>query len=56
MKEVIIAAAIVAVPVALRQFIKSYKARKSVAQSVLDAGTAKWDCTNSDHDIKPIGG
>lgn len=25
-------------------------------EAILDAGTAKWDCTNSDHDIKPIGG
>ena len=46
MKEVIIAAAIVAVPVALRQFIKSYKARKSVADSVIDAIEAGLDATD----------
>ena len=36
MKEVIIAALIVAVPVALRQFIKSYKAKKSIADAVVE--------------------
>ena len=46
MKEVIIAAAIVAVPVALRQFIKSYKARKSIADSVVDAIEAGLEATD----------
>jgi hypothetical protein len=46
MKEVVIAALIVAVPVAARQFIKSYKARKSIADAVVDAIEAGLEATD----------
>jgi hypothetical protein len=45
MKEILIAGAIVVVPVALRQFVKSYKARKSIADAVVDAVEAGLEAT-----------
>ena len=46
MKEIVIAALIVEVPVAVRQFIKSYKARKSIADAIVDAVEAGLEATD----------